>query len=113
MCSLCAALGGSRSWTDAAGKAVFAQGGRAITTRDERGRRVALLNSVLGYYGLQVSDWGGNSYVMTNAAGQSANMYSLGGIWADADRLASQPCDPLDEELIARLDTLGTAGGAG
>lgn len=112
MCSLCAALGGSRSWTDAAGKAAFSKGGHTVTLREERGRRVALLNCVLGHYGLQVADWGGNSYVMTNAAGQTANMYSLGGIWADADRLASEACDPLDEALIRRLNASGAPGGS-
>lgn len=112
MCSLCAALGGSRSWTDAAGKAAFSSNGHAVSIREERGRRVALLNTVLTHYGLHVSDWGGNSYVMTNSVGQTANMYSLGGIWADADRLAPTPCDPLDKTLIDRLNgTIKPGGG--
>ncbi|MEI9899327.1 MAG: hypothetical protein WDN31_03440 [Hyphomicrobium sp.] len=70
---------------------------------------MALLNSVLAHYGVHVADWGGNSYVMTNAAGHTANMYSLGGIWADADRLAGLPCDPLDQDLIDRLNSAGKA----
>lgn len=110
MCSLCAALGGSRNWTDAAGQAAFAKTGRTVTLREERARRVALLNVVLARYKLTISDWGGNSYVLCDFSGRTANMYTLGGIWADADRLASEPCDPLDPDLIASLDAL--AGGA-
>lgn len=109
MCSLCAALGGSRNWTDAAGQAAFAKTGRPISLREERGRRVALLNAILGRYSLTISDWGGNSYVLGNFSGQTANMYTLGGIWNDADRLASEPCDPLDPALIATLN--GLSGG--
>jgi hypothetical protein len=110
MCSLCAALGGSRNWTDAAGQAAFAKTGRNVTLRDERSRRVALLNAVLVRYKLTISDWGGNSYVLSDAAGRTANMYTLGGIWSDADRLASEPCDPLDPDLIANLNA--SAGGS-
>jgi hypothetical protein len=84
--------------------------GNAVTVREERGRRVALLNTVLQQYGLSIADWGGNSYVMSNAAGHSANMYTLGGIWADADRLSNTPCDPLDAGLIARLNAVRLRG---
>jgi hypothetical protein len=71
---------------------------------------VALINAILAHYRLQVADWGGNSYVMTNAAGHTANMYSLGGIWADADRLSASGCDPLDQALIDRLNGDNSAG---
>ncbi|WP_157135427.1 hypothetical protein [Hyphomicrobium sp. MC1] len=81
-----------------------------MTVREERSRRVALVNAVLGRYGLAIADWGGNSYVLSNAAGHSANMYTLSGIWADADRLSDLPCDPLDPELIARLNALEAQG---
>ncbi len=66
LCSLCAALGASRNWTDAAGQAAFSRMGNPVTLREERGRRVALLNAVLQQYGLSIADWGGNSYVMSN-----------------------------------------------
>jgi hypothetical protein len=107
MCSLCAALGASRGWTDAAGHADFERGGRKVTARDERSRRVTLLNGVLGAYRLSVSDWGGNSYVLTNAQGRTENIFSLSALWPEADRLAGAPCDPLDPQVIAHLNSLG------
>jgi hypothetical protein len=105
-------LGGSRNWTDAAGKAAFAKTGHNVTLREERGRRVALLNAVLAKYKLQIADWGGNSYVLSDANGRTANMYTLGGIWSEADRLLNAPCDPLDADLIARLEARAPTGGA-
>jgi hypothetical protein len=105
MCSLCAVLGSSRAWTDAAGRSEFAPAGHRITRRHEREQRVAFLNRVLHYYQLQIQDWGGHSYVVTNAQGKSANVYTLQGVWAAAERLVDgHGCDPLDVELLAALE---------
>jgi hypothetical protein len=109
MCSLCAVLGSSRSWTDAAGRPEWASAGQ-ITRRHEREHRVALLNSVLHYYQLQIYDWGGTSYVVTNAHGKSAHAYTLQGVWAAAERLVTgHGCDPLDVDLLEVLEARGGA----
>jgi hypothetical protein len=105
MCSLCAVLGSSRSWTDAAGRPEFAPAGHPVTHRHEREQRVALLNRLLHYYQLQIHDWGGSSYVITNAHGQSAQAYTLQGVWPAAERLAAgHGCDPLDVGLLEALE---------
>lgn len=104
MCGLCSALGSSKEWTDAAGRPEFEKAGRKVTRRAERERRVAHANNVLRFYGLELRDWGGNSYVLSNAAGRSENMYNLLGIWEAADRLAGRPCDPLDSMLLEALE---------
>ncbi len=104
MCSLCAALGGSRYWTDEAGHASFVKTGKGLSLREERGRRVALLNAVLAHYGMTIADWGGNSYVLAETAGRSANVYTLNGIWTEADNLSDNVCDPLDPGLIEHLE---------
>lgn len=105
MCGLCAALNASRNWTDASGQSAFTQNGRPIAARDEREKRVRIINSVLSHYGLQVADWGGSSYVITTLSGKNANVYNLGGIWDAADGLvAEKVIDPLDPVLLARLE---------
>ena len=104
MCSLCAALGGSRYWTDAAGKAAFSGNGHVVTIGQERGRRAALLNRVLDRAGLHLADWGGNSWILTDKAGRNQNLYTLNAIWTEADRMGALPCDPLDPALIERLE---------
>ena len=110
MCSLCAVLGSSRSWTDAAGRPEWAPAGHQITSRHEREHRVALLSSVLHYYQLQIYDWGGTSYVVTNAHGKSAHAYTLQGVWAAAERLVTgHGCDPLDVDLLEVLEARGGA----
>ncbi|MFG1294243.1 hypothetical protein [Xanthobacter variabilis] len=103
MCSLCAALGGSRYWTDAAGREAFSRGGHKVTLREERERRVAFLDRMLAHYGLSIRDWGGNSYVLMDRRGRRENVYNLAGIWALVDTMAATECDPLDPALLARL----------
>jgi hypothetical protein len=52
--------------------AMVAPAGHQSTRRRERAHRVALLHSLLHSYQLQIHDWSGTSYVVTNAHGKSA-----------------------------------------
>jgi len=104
MCSLCAALGGSRYWTDAAGQAAFEAGGRKVSLAVERAHRVALLNAVLASSGLSIADWGGNSYVLSDGNARSANFYTLTALWSEVDAMGQEPCDPLDPDFVTGLE---------
>jgi len=103
VCSLCAALGASRNWADAAGHAAFQRHGGKVTLRQEREGRVALLNLLLAPCGLRIRDWGGNSYVLQNRDGRRENVYNLNGIWAAVDVLSPGGCDPLDSRFLDSL----------
>jgi hypothetical protein len=109
MCSLCAALGAAREWTDAAGHDAFRYKGGKVSARLERDARVALLDRLLAVHGITIKDWGGNSYLLENRDGQRRNVYNLAGIWAVADELTHTPCDPLDPGF---LDSLSRAADA-
>lgn len=90
MCSLCNVLG-NEHWAEL-------DGGRR-----SRVFRVALLNRVLGHYGLSLGDWSGRIYVLRDRKGRSAVVNDLGSLWVEAERLAGGPLDPLDPELLAAL----------
>ena len=70
-----------------------------------RGRvmRVRLVNRVLAFYGLRLDDWSGRVWVLRDGKGRSAVVSDLGTLWAEAERLAGRPLDPLDPELVAAL----------
>lgn len=105
MCGLCGALGSNQYWTDAAGSAEFQRNGIAVTRRDEREARVTLINRVLRLKGLQVRDWGGNSYVLEGPRGKLDNVYNLAGIWSAVDLYTGDvPIDPLDADLLDALE---------
>jgi hypothetical protein len=104
MCSLCGVLGAGDHWTDAAGRESAFAGRMPATRRQERQRRAALANRVLGRYGLRLADFEGQSYVLSSRTGRTEIVPNLVGMWSAAERLAARPCDPLDPLLIAALE---------
>jgi hypothetical protein len=90
MCSLCGVLL-SDHWAEG-------EGGRRA-----RLFRVALLNRVLGHFGLSLGDWSGRVYVLRDRTGRTAVVDNLGAVWTEAERLLGRPLDPLDPELVAAL----------
>ena len=71
--------------------------------RRARVMRVALLNRVLGCYGLKLDDWSGRVWVLRDRKGRTRVVADLGSLWAEAERLVGRPLDPLDPELLAAL----------
>ena len=90
MCVLCNVLV-NEHWAEQ-------QGGRRA-----RVMRVRLVNRVLAFYGLRLDDWSGRVWVLRDRKGRSAVVSDLGSLWAEAERLAGRPLDPLDPELVAAL----------
>ena len=105
MCALCGSLGDGAHWTDAvAREGVFTRNDDPARRRQERARCVQVANRVLKLYGLRLSDWQGASFLLATFTGKSEMVGDLGHLWAAAERLASRSCDPLDPEVLARLD---------
>ncbi len=71
--------------------------------RRARAFRVALLNRVLGHYGLALTDWAGSVYTLRDGKGGTAVVTDVGSLWSEAQRLAGRPLDPLDPALLATL----------
>jgi hypothetical protein len=90
MCALCGVLL-DEHWSE--------QG----SSRRTRGFRVALVNRVLAPFGLRLDDWAGRVYILRDRKGRSVVVDNLGVLWAQAERLAGRPLDPLDPELVAAL----------
>lgn len=104
MCSLCGVLGGQQHWTDAVNDGAAFPGRRVRQTRrQERQFRVRIANRILRYYGLRVSDWDGNGYLLETFTGRRLIVENLTQLWAEAERLLGRPCDPLDDALMAHL----------
>ena len=89
MCALCGVLV-EQHWAE--------QGGRRA-----RAFRVRLANRVLDHFGLRLDDWSGRVYLLRDRKGRSVVVANLGVLWAEAERLAGRPLDPLDPDLVAAL----------
>ena len=106
MCALCGILGASDHWADAVPRpGVFTRNTDSAARRRERMHRVAAANRILKYYGMTLVDWQGRSFVLSTATGKTEMVDNLSHLWAAAERLIGRPCDPLEEDLIARLET--------
>ena len=106
MCALCGVLGGADHWTDAIARpGVFTRNTDAAARRRERMHRVAAAHRILKHYRMTLADWQGSSFVLSTATGKTEIVDNLSHLWAAAERLLGRPCDPLDEELIAGLES--------
>ncbi|UNK40823.1 hypothetical protein MNR02_22775 (plasmid) [Shinella sp. H4-D48] len=105
MCSLCGVIGGNEHWTDAVARpGVFTRNVERLDRRRERARRVSAANSVLSAFGMSLSDWQGSAFVLATRTGKSEMIEDLGHLWPAAERLSGRLCDPLDPQLIARME---------
>ena len=105
MCSLCGIFGSNGHWTDAAARpGVFTRNVDPLQRRRERAQRVDCARRVLACYGLTLSDWQASSFLLSTATGKTELIEDLGHLWAAAERLSGRHCDPLDPELIMRLE---------
>lgn len=66
--------------------------------------RAAVLNRVLGQFGLSVQSWAGSTYVLRDRKGGTAVVGDLGALWVEAERLHGRPLDPLGPDLLAALE---------
>jgi hypothetical protein len=109
MCALCGVLGAQDHWTDSAGApGAFARRSEMHTRQRERQARTRVLNAVLRHYGLSLSDWSGNAYILSSRTGRTQVVDTLGQLWPAAERLSGRRCDPLEDGLLGALGpTLG------
>ena len=94
-------FGVAEHWTDRSGA-------ETQRRRAERQHRVRVADAVLGLFGLRCADWQ-NRFTLTSRTGKSAVVDHLGALWPAAEKLAGRPIDPLDPDLLARVEALAAA----
>jgi hypothetical protein len=87
-------FGGSH-WTDRAAD--------ATDSTTARRRQAAIVDLVLEPLGLRCSERDGR-LVVTGPSGRSRVVDHLGALWPAAERLAGQPIDPLEPQMLERLE---------
>jgi hypothetical protein len=107
MCVLCGGFVLQEHWTDKnAG-----QEDNRITVGGDSGRnrlrerllRTKMANQILAYYGLKMEDWHGSKYVLRDSKGTSEIVHDLGALWPAAEKMIRKPADPIDPQLIERM----------
>ena len=95
MCGLCGLMSGGAHWSG--------ELGTGTARRQERLRRIASLNRVLGHFRLSVEDFGGVSLILRNRTGRAEIVPDLGALCRVAATMTSKPFDPLDPALLAAM----------
>jgi hypothetical protein len=90
MCALCNVLMSSH-WAE--------QG----DSRRARVLRTRFLRRLLAHFGLQLDEWAGSVYVLSDRKGNTAVVQDIGTLWITAQALAGRPLDPLDPALLESL----------
>jgi hypothetical protein len=94
MCALCGTFGVAEHWSD---------GTARVASGAERQHRVWVANRCLDAFDLKVADWAGR-YTLTSRTGASAVVDNFGTLWREAERLSGRTFDPLDPEVLVRLE---------
>lgn len=106
MCALCGVLMDGPHWTEAGTDA--GRSGAALEARTrylDRVYRLKLVNRVLEGYGCTADDFAGGQYVVRNKAGGATEVVAnLPQLWLALENVCHKPADPLDPDLIARLE---------
>ncbi|UJX44105.1 hypothetical protein [Xanthobacter sp. YC-JY1] len=102
MCEVCAIFGAGEHWSDFARQRderfPFED---ILHYREERRRRVAMLNALVQPLGLICEDWDGEALALTDARGRTKIAPTLGDVWPVAESLSGRSIDPLTEDFIA------------
>ncbi|RKV28053.1 hypothetical protein [Helicobacter pylori] len=118
MCVLCGELISSFHWSDEnygsdsyeidenlrEPNALISANENARERKRARLKRVGLLNQILAFYGLKISDWQGAKFVLCDKKGQSVIVNDLGDLWDKVQNLAKKKMDALDSHLLAFLN---------
>lgn len=97
MCEVCAIFGAGEHWSDF---------GRVRDERfpfddiqhyrDERRRRIGLLNLILADVDVVCEDWDGEALMLFDRSGRSRLAHTLNDVWPAAEYLSGKTIDPLD-----------------
>ena len=97
MCEVCAIFGAGEHWSDFSRlRNVRYPFEDIVHYRTERKRRLAMINDILGRFGLSCQDWDGETIAVHHASGRFKLAPTLNDVWPVADELAGRKIiDPL------------------
>jgi hypothetical protein len=76
-------------------------------SRRERILRTRFLQRLVAHFGLELVEWAGSVYVLSDRKGNSSVVQDIGTLWVTAQALAGRPLDPLEPALLEWLSPVG------
>jgi len=111
MCAFCSLLSGNAPhWSESTTDAAEREDDRTShARRQDSARRIRVMNHILAHYGCSVSSWGSGQLIVRTTRGNTVMVGALPQVWATVETISSQAADPLDQELLERLEALPPA----
>jgi hypothetical protein len=109
MCVLCGEFVMQVHWTDHSfddkeNTSSVVVGDNQLRARQrDRHHRTDLANQILRYYGLNLQEWHGSKFVLSDRKGSSEIVHDLGSLWPAAEKMVRDRLDPLDPSFIEAL----------
>ena len=103
MCVLCGEMISSFHWSDLS---FGEQGANLSALQDQRDRmrarlkRVKILNEILSFYRLNIKEWQGSKFILSDLVGKSVIVNDLGDLWQKVQELSKKEIDLLDDNFI-------------
>lgn len=95
MCGLCGLIAEQRDWSDSV---AF-----NVPKRQERYRKIMIINTIVKYYRVSVSDFQGLNYLLQNQTGKASVVNGLNHLWEEIEAMTHQSIDVLDERFLNDL----------
>jgi hypothetical protein len=107
MCALCGVLGTDDHWTSAVARpGVYTRNGNPAMRRREAANRLKIANAVLRTRRLELREWQGGTYILSNATGSTRVFRSLSHMWPEAEAMVSGGFDPLDADFLRKIEEI-------
>ncbi|EAJ0057958.1 hypothetical protein CK590_08775 [Campylobacter jejuni] len=103
MCVLCGEMVSSFHWSDISFKEqneLISVGEQQKERLQARLKKVKILNRILSFYRLNLKEWQGSKYILSNLRGGSIIVNDLGDLWAKVYELEKISPDTLDIKLL-------------
>ncbi|WP_182418208.1 hypothetical protein [Bartonella sp. HY038] len=96
MCGLCGLIGEKQEWSD--------QVKSDLPLRQNRLKKIKLINKILHYRRLTVSDFHGVSYLLQTPTGKSAIVSGLDNLWDECKNISGHSIDVLNPDLLSFIE---------
>jgi len=106
MCILCGEMISSFHWSDVRfneKNSLITAGQYSKERMYSRHKRIKILSKILEFYGLEIKDWQGSKYLLSNKKGRNIIINDLGDLWHKATLLQTIEFDALDMDLLRFL----------
>lgn len=97
MCGLCGVFSNADHWSSGTDLAP------SLMPGVELGLQAAAANAVLALHGLKLKVWSGR-FMLSGHTGKTVIVDNLGSLWREAEKLTGRSFDPLDANLLDRLE---------